>query len=134
MITISAAERDLLYDRILIHLSGIESVWLAAHHRDYDAAERLGRQYSDELLIILDDLGWGETRRDEPVVLTSSPDLIRRVIESLREVVEAEDADERKGREAMRKAQVENQEVRAMCEVVLGRLDQAPRVGTAEDA
>jgi hypothetical protein len=134
VITISAAQRDLLYDRILLHLSGIESVWLAAHHRDYDAAERLGRQYSDELLIVLEDLGWGETRGDEPVVLTSSTDLIRRFIESLREVVEAEDADERKGREAMRKAQAENREVRSMCEVVLGQLDQAPRVGAAENA
>ena len=134
MITISAAERDLLYDRIMIHLSGIESVWLSAHHRDYDAAEQLGRQYSDQLLIVIDDLGWGETRGDEPVVLASPPDLIRRVINSLREVVEAEDADERKGREAMRKAQEENQEVRAMCEVVLGQLDQATRVGATEDA
>ena len=134
MITISAAERDLLYDRILIHLSGIESVWLAAHHRDYATAERLGRRYSDELLIVLDDLGWGETRGDEPIVLTSPPDLIRRVIKSLREVVEAEDADERKGREGMRKARDENREVRAMCEAVLCQLDQAPKVGAAEDA
>lgn len=134
MFTITAAERDLLYDRNLINLSGIESVWLAAHHRDYAAADRLGRQYSDELLIVLDDLGWGETRGTQPVLLTSPPDLIRRVIESLRGVVEAEDADERREREAMRKAREENQEVRAMCEVVLGQLDQAPKVGVAEDA
>lgn len=132
MITISAAERDLLYDRVLIHPSRIESVWVAAHHRDYTAAERLGRQHSDELLIVLDDLGWGDPQ-GRAVVIASPPDLLRRVTESLCEVEEAKDADVRNGREATRKAK-ENQEVSAMCEVVLGQLHQAPRVGAAEDA
>jgi hypothetical protein len=35
-------------------------VWLAVSHKNYDAADRLGREYSDDLRLVLDDLGWGE--------------------------------------------------------------------------
>lgn len=78
-ITISAEERDLLYDRIVIHLSGIDRVWLAVRDSDFEAADRFSRQVCDELQLILDDLGWGETRGEAPVVLTSPPDVVRRV-------------------------------------------------------
>jgi hypothetical protein len=127
-ITITAAERDLLYHRIMIHLSGIDRVWLAARHKDYEEADRLGRQVCDELHLLLDDLGWGETRGEQPVELTSPPQVVRRVVEFLREQARAEDTDERKDREAMRSAEEENREVRAVCDGVLDQLGQAPAV------
>ena len=111
-ITITAAERDLLYHRIMVHLSGIDRVWLAARHKDYEEADRLGRQVCDELHLLLDDLGWGDTRGEEPVELTNPPEVVRRVVEFLREQARAEDADERKDREAMQSAEEENREVR----------------------
>jgi hypothetical protein len=38
--TISNAQRDALYDRILDRLSGIGDVWLVASTENYKAAER----------------------------------------------------------------------------------------------
>jgi hypothetical protein len=125
-LTISAEERDLLYHRIMIHLSGIDRVWLAARHHDYEEADRLGRQVCDELQLVLDDLGWGENRGDEPVKLTSPPDVVRRVVEFLRDLAEAEEADERKDREALRSAEEENRQVREVCGGLLEALDVAP--------
>jgi hypothetical protein len=122
-ITISAEERDLLYHRIMIHLSGIDAVWLAARHEDFAAADRLGRQFSDELQLVLDDLGWGETRGDEPVQLSSPPDVVRRVIEHLRDLASAEDVDDRKSREATRLEEEEVREVQEVCVRLLGALD-----------
>lgn len=125
-ITISAEERDLLYHRIMIHLSGIDAVWLAARHKDFAAADRLGRQFCDELQLVLDDLGWGETRGGEPIELTSPPDVVRRVVEHLRDLAGAEEAEERKSREAMRREEEESREVREVCDGLLEALDGAP--------
>lgn len=122
-ITISSEDRDLLYHRIMIHLSGIDAVWLAAHHKDFAAADRLGRQFSGELQLILDDLGWGETRGDEPVRLTSPPEVVRRVVEHLRDLASAEEAEDRKNREAVRLDEEESQEVRGVCDRLLGALE-----------
>jgi hypothetical protein len=124
-ITISAEHRDLLYHRIMIHLSGIDRVWLAARHNDFGEADRLGRQARDELHLLVEDLGWGETLGDEPVELKSPPELVRRVVESLNDLAKAEDADEHNDREAMRIAEKENREVREMCNGLLAEIDLA---------
>lgn len=54
-ITITAAQRDAIYDEVLIHLSGIEGLWLAIEREDYATADRLGREFAD-LTLVLDDL------------------------------------------------------------------------------
>ncbi|HEU4634892.1 MAG TPA: hypothetical protein VFS41_01845 [Edaphobacter sp.] len=41
-IIISPKQRDLLYDQILVRLSGIHAVWLAARNEDFETADRLG--------------------------------------------------------------------------------------------
>lgn len=125
-ITISAEERDLLYHRILIHLSGIDRVWLAARHHDFEEADRLSRQVRDELQLILDDLGWGETRGEGPVELTSPPDVVRRLAVFLRDLASAEDVDEREERQEIKVAEAENREVRELCDRLLAALDGAP--------
>ena len=124
-IAISAEERDLLYHRIMLHLAGIDRVWLAARHHDYEEADRLGRQVCDELQLVLDDLGWGETR-GEPVVLTTPPQVVRRVAEFLREPVSAEAPDERRGAETRRVAGDEDRQVRELCGRLLDALDGSP--------
>lgn len=124
-LTISAEERDLLYHRILIHLSGIDRVWLAARHHDFEKADRLSRQVRDELQLILDDLGWGETRGEEPVELTSPPAVVRRLAAFLRDMASAEDADGEE-RQEIKAAEAENREVRELCDRLLAALDGAP--------
>ena len=85
--TITAAQRDAVYDQLLDRLSGIGDIELAIQAEKYDAAERLGREYSDDLLLLLDDLGVGPGD-GEPVQLTSPPDLLRRVLPRLRQLAE----------------------------------------------
>lgn len=55
-LTITAEQRDALYEHIYIRLSGIEAVWFAVSAGDYEKAESLGREFSDALLLVLDDL------------------------------------------------------------------------------
>jgi hypothetical protein len=91
-VTITAEQRDALYDRILNRLSGIDDVWLAASSADYDTADRLGREYSDELRLVLDDLGWGDGPGGEEIRLTADSDVLRRVFGRLRDSTAGERA------------------------------------------
>jgi len=52
-ITITPGQRDALYEQILDHMSGIGDVWIAVSAEDYETAGRLGREYSDELRLLL---------------------------------------------------------------------------------
>lgn len=54
--TITAAQRDALYDQILDRLSGIGDIWMAASNEQFETADRLGREYRDESRPLLDDL------------------------------------------------------------------------------
>lgn len=80
---ISAEQRDALYKEIYIGLSGIGDVWLAAREADYDRATELGRNYSEDLRVLLDDFGWGEGSEAD-VELTTAPEVLRRVLGRLR--------------------------------------------------
>lgn len=102
--TITGAQRDALYDRILDRLSGIEDIWLAASTGKYEAADRLGREFSDELRLVLDDLRWGSGPGLETIELETAPDVLRRIFGRLQEVV----ADERAYRQT---AWIENRQL-----------------------
>jgi hypothetical protein len=124
-LTITAAQRDALYDQILDRLSGIGDIELAIQAENYDDAERIGRNYSDDLRLLLDDLGIGDGD-GEPVELTTSPEVLRRVLPRLRqlalnytaalkpEMVEVQEVSER------------NRLVSEACEAVLADLDGTP--------
>jgi hypothetical protein len=81
-LAITAGQRDALYDQILDRLSGIGDVWIAAERKDYAMAERLGREYSDDLRLVLDDLGFGEGA-GAAIELTTPPDVLRRALARL---------------------------------------------------
>jgi hypothetical protein len=85
--TISAAQRDALYDQILDRLSGIGDIEIAIEAENYGAAERLGREYSDDLRLLLDDLGFGDGA-EGAVELTTPPCVLRRVLPRLRSLAE----------------------------------------------
>ena len=82
-LTITAPQRGALYDQILDRLSGIGDIEVAIQAENYDDAERIGREYSDDLRLLLDDLGIGDGD-GEPVELTTDPEVLRRVLPRLR--------------------------------------------------
>jgi hypothetical protein len=125
-VTITAEQRDALYDRILDRLSGIGDVWLAANSQDFATAERLGREYSDELRLVHDDLGWGDGPDSGAVELESSPDVLRRVFARLRDTTATERKAQATGWAESRNLEERNRLVSEACASVLRELKEAP--------
>jgi hypothetical protein len=80
--TITAEQRNALYDQLYDRLSGIGDIWLAVCAENYDAATRLGREYADDLRLLLDDLGWSDGPGGA-VELKTPPDVLRRILPRL---------------------------------------------------
>lgn len=121
-IKISAAHRDALYDQILDRLSGIGDVWLAVFAEDYEAATQLGREYSDDLRLLLDDLGWGKGQ-GRSIELTAPPDVLRRVFDRLRATAASQQLSEESELAEFSAFVERNQLVAEACETVLAGLD-----------
>jgi hypothetical protein len=121
-LTITAEQRDALYDQVLDRLSGIGDIEIAIGVKDYDTAERLGREFSDDLRLLLDDLGLGESN-GEPVALSSPPEVLLRVLPRLLELAEAHSSalDEEVAEAAELKSR--NRLVADACKTVLAELD-----------
>lgn len=109
----------------MIHLSGIGAVWSAATSKRLDEAERLGQEFSDELRLIVDDLGWEEHVEAEPIELTTPPEVVRRVMERIAAMAEAEEAEQQRERAAVQREEEEIRLVREACEQVLADLTNA---------
>lgn len=120
-VRITAAERDALYEQISVRLSGIDDVWMAVEAEDYPRAERVAREFTDDLRLILDDLGWG-ARGGEPVELTTPPDVLRRVCTRLWAKAEALRETEEEERAESRQREEQTQRVLETCRRVLGEL------------
>ena len=121
-ITISAEERAALYEQIDVRLSGIGDIWLAASTKDFGKAEELARAYSDDLRLLLDDLGWGDGS-GAPVELTTPPEVLRRVFGRLREAAEAQEGLAGRELEKARAERDHNRFVIETCDSLLARLD-----------
>lgn len=120
--TITAAQRDALYDQILDRLSGIGDIEVAIQAENYGAAERIGREYSDDLRLLLDDLGVGGGS-GEPVALTTPSEVLRRVLSRLRELALGHAASLEPQRAEVHELQERNRLVSEACEAVLAELD-----------
>lgn len=83
-ITITAEQRDALYDDLLTHLSGLDGLWGAINRDDYELADRLGREFADDLRLILDDLGWGDLSEGGMIDLTLERAALGRVLTGVR--------------------------------------------------
>lgn len=68
--TISKDQRDGLYALVRNHLGGLSDVFVEMEQRrDFDAAERLGREFAEDFRL-LDDIGWQPNDGREAVALT----------------------------------------------------------------
>jgi hypothetical protein len=121
-VTITAAQRDALYDQILDRLSGIGDIELAIEAENYDDAERIGRDYCDDLRLLLDDLGIGDGD-GKPVALVTPPDVLRRILPRLRERAERHSASLEPEWDEARSVKERNRLVSEACEAVLADLD-----------
>jgi hypothetical protein len=121
-IAITAAQRDALYDQLLDRLSGIGDIEVAIEAENYDDAERIGREYSDDLRLLLDDLGIGEGD-GEPVELTTPPEVLRRILPRLRERATSYTTGLEREMSEVFELRDRNSLVAEACEAVLGALD-----------
>jgi hypothetical protein len=82
---ITAEQRNALYDQILDRLARIGDIEMAIQAGKFDAAERMGQEFSDDLRLLVNDLGFGEGE-GKPVELTSPPAVLRRALPRLRDL------------------------------------------------
>ncbi len=122
-IEITPDERDALYRDLVDHLSGLGDLLLALDQENIDQARRLGRQYSDDLLFLLNDLGFGEeTVSAAPLRLTTEPDVLRRLLGRLRDRALSADQAETTEREDIRRAEAHSVLVRGVYDKLLSEL------------
>ena len=127
-LTITAAQRDALYDQILDRLSGIGDIELAICSEDYGEADRLAREYADELRLLAEDLRLGDGD-GQPVELSVPAELLRRALSRMRKRAESHSAGLEPEWAEGREVKERNRLVSEACEAVLARLDAlaAPR-------
>src|SRR4051794_30514999 len=99
--TITAEQRDVLYQHILVRLTGIGDINLAIDKNDFEEANRLSDEFADYLRLLHDDLGWGETT-GAAIELKSPAEVVRRALIQVRGRAEVED-----GLEAEESAELE---------------------------
>jgi hypothetical protein len=120
-VRISAAERDALYEELQARLSGIDEVWLAVAAEDWAEADKVGREFSDDLRLILDDLGWG-AGGGRPLELGTPPDVLRRVLTRMQRRAEDRRAMEEEERAERRRREARTEQLLETCRRVLGEL------------
>jgi hypothetical protein len=99
-VTISGAQRQVFYELVLDHLSGIGDLRIAVENEDFATAERLGIEFGEDLRL-MEDLGWDKAFRDD-VDLTMPPEDLAEVLTRLRADAEgglSESEHERESRE-----------------------------------
>lgn len=123
-IAITADQRDALYDKVLTHLSGIDGLWLAIEREDFETADRLGREFADDLTLVLEDLGWGDQSTDgsQAVELATEVDVLRRVLPQLRSRAARHAHTEDEALKKLRKERSRAQLVMDTCDEVLRTL------------
>ncbi len=128
MIHLSAAQRDALYDLIYVRLSGISDVWLAVEAEDYETAGRLAQEYSDDLRLVLNDLGWDDGI-GRTIELTTPPDVLRRVLNRMQDSAAGQRASEEREWSRSREMEERSRLVIEACQTVLAGLDERPSHG-----
>jgi len=97
-VTINGVQREVFYELVLDHLSGIADLSLAVERGDFATAERLGIEFGEDLRL-MQDLGWdSEPRKDAD--LTMAPEDLAEVLTRLKADAEGGLSESAYGREA----------------------------------
>ena len=100
-VTINGVQREVFYELVLDHLSGIGDLSLAVERGDFATAERLGIEFGEDLRL-MQDLGWDKAPRKD-ADLTMPPEDLAEVLTRLRADAEgglSESKHDRESREA----------------------------------
>lgn len=90
---ITSGQCDAIYRQILEQIGSAGDLSLLVEHGDLGAARRLAREVTDDLQLVLDALGWGDTGSDGTVELALPGEQLRRTFARLRDrAVEQRDA------------------------------------------
>jgi hypothetical protein len=122
-LTITKEQRDVIYDHILSRISGIGDIWLAVGAKNYEDAQRLGREYGDDLRL-MDDLGWGEGAYGS-IELTTAPDVLRRALSRVHDSATSHTASKEDELLELREMEESNRVAVEVCRAVLADLDAA---------
>jgi hypothetical protein len=120
-IAINGRQRELWYGVVLDRLTGIDEVWLTIAAGEWEKAQRLCREYSDLLRLLVDGLGW-EKGRHETVLLTCPPDVLLGAVEAIRRAAAVETEEERERRLDVAEVQVDRRDTLIACDEVLQKL------------
>ncbi len=129
--TITAEQREAIYELICLHLVGLSDLCLALDRKDFDTAERLGLEFGEDLRL-MEDLGWKEDDGRQAVALTMPVEDLTETLKRLRAEAEglfAGSPEERRVTEEEDAAKVRHQLVIDTCTELMARLD--PREGDA---
>ena len=120
--TITATQRDLLYEHIMMRLTALNDIAIAVEHGRFEQADRLSIEFADYLRLLHDDLGWG-AGAGRPIELETPEDVLRRAFARVKAQAEElirQDAEEGAERHAR---QERNQSMWETCGRVLAELD-----------
>jgi hypothetical protein len=81
-VTINGVQREVFYELVLDHLSGIGDLLVAVEHGDFATAERLGIEFGEDLRL-MEDLGWDSAPVGE-ADLTMPPEDLTEALTRLR--------------------------------------------------
>jgi hypothetical protein len=124
-ISISAEQRDALYDQLLDRLTGIGDIEIAVQAGKFEDAGRLGQEFSDDLQLLVNDLGFGEGD-GEPIELTSPPEVLRRALPRLRDLAAGHSASHAAELAELQLFRDRSRLVSEACASVLDELDEVP--------
>lgn len=120
-VEITAAERDALFEQLHARLSRIDEVWSATMSEDWERANRAGRDFSDDLRLLVEDLGWGEGGGGD-LELTTPPEILRRVLTRMQKRGEERRQVEEEERRDLEQREERTAELLEVCRRVLGEL------------
>ena len=121
-VKITATERDALLEQIHARLTGIDTVWTSANAEEWELAERVAQGFAEDLRVVVDDLGWGEVS-GETLELTTTPDVLRRVIARMQKRGEDRRQVEEEERAELRLREERTAQLLEVCRRVLGELE-----------
>jgi hypothetical protein len=81
-VTINGVQREVFYDLVLDHLSGLGDLALAVDKGDFATAERLGIEFGEDLRL-MQDLGW-DSRPRKDADLTMPPEDLAELLTRLK--------------------------------------------------